>query len=270
MSLRGQGVWILGAGFLGSALAAACRVAGADVLTIDVAVPADVRADAADIKALAAGVGRVVPRVAFCCLSTRGGSSEAYRHVYEDSLRALLSAAPAVRPIFCSSVSLYPDLAGGVVDEDTPVRLETERQVCLHRAEQLALLAGGAVARLAPLYGPGRCELLRRHVAREPRLPGEVGRWLNYLHVEDAVQALMRLAQDDARGVFNLCSESFRLGEAYAMMQECTGIPAAETCSAPTKRGSADRRVVSRRYSMPTPQRFCDFVQRELHAPTLL
>ena len=270
MSLRGQGVWILGAGFLGSALASACRAAGADVLTIDAAAPADLRADATDIKALAAGVGRVVPRVAFCCLSTCGGAPEEYRHVYETSLRALLSAAPAVRPIFCSSVSLYPDTAGGVVDEDTPVQLESERQVCLRQAEQLALLAGGAVARLAPLYGPTRCELLRRHLAQEPRLPGAAERWLNYLHVEDAVQALMLLAQDEARGVFNLCSESFRLGEAYVMMQECTGIPVADACTAPTKRGSADRRVVSRRYPMLHPQRFRDFVLRELHAPTLV
>ncbi len=260
MSLRGQGVWILGAGFLGSALAAACRSAGAAVLTIDSHVPADLVADATVAKELANAPGRVVPKYAFCCLSTRGGSVEEYRRTYVGALQALLSVAPAVRPVFCSSVSLYPDTGGEIVDETCAVCAKDERQELLLCAECLALLAGGAVARLAPLYGPGRCELLRRHVAGEPRLPGSPDRWLNYLHVDDAVSALLAMACKRFSGVVNLSSESFSVREVYEYMQKCTGVRVADECSAASLRGCANRRVRSIYSFVESPRLFRDFV----------
>ena len=61
-------------------------------------------------------------------------------------------------------------------------------------AEQAVLEQGGVVARLVPLYGPGRCELLRRYREGLPCLPGAPGRFMNYLHRDDAVSALLLLA----------------------------------------------------------------------------
>lgn len=269
MSWRGRGVWVLGAGFLGSALAAACRAAGASVLTIDHTAPADLHADAADARALAVGLGRVVPHVAFCCLSTRGGDAAAYDRVYQQSLRTLLSVAPAVRPIFCSSISLYPDTQGAPVDEHTPLQPPTPRQEVLLQAERLALVSGGVVARLASLYGAGRCELLRRHLAGEPRLAGAPERWLNYLHVDDAVRALMLLAIRAETGIYNLCSESFTIASAYALLHRLTGIPVAAESAAARVRGSANRRVISHHGTVEHPRTFRDFVQSELQHPTL-
>lgn len=269
MNWHGQGVWVLGAGFLGSALAAACRAAGASVLTVDHAAPADLHADAADAKAMAVGLGRVVPQVVFCCLSTRGGEAAAYRHAYMQSVRAVLSVAPAVRPVFCSSVSLYPDAGGDPVDEYTPLPPPNARQEVLRQAEELALSAGGLVVRLAPMYGAGRCELLRRHLAGEPRLPGPPGRWLNYLHVDDAVLGLMQLAARRKSGVYNLCSESFTHAAAYEMMQQLTGVPAAAQCAAASVRGSANHRIVGARFSPESPRSFRDFVLAEMQCPTL-
>lgn len=269
MSWRGQGVWVLGAGFLGSALSEACRAAGASVLTVDCSAPADLRADAADARLLSVGVGRVVPRVAFCCLSTGGGDENAYHQVYLQSIRSLLSVAPAVRPVFCSSVSLYPDTCGQSVDEDTPIFPLNERQNVLLQAESLVLAAGGLVLRLAPLYGKGRCELLRRHLAGEPRLPGPQDRWLNYLHVDDAVQSMMHLTAQGKTGVYNLCSESFTCAEAYACLEQLTRMPSAAESSHASIRGSANRRITSCRYKMDSPHRFCDFVRAELQYPPL-
>ncbi len=269
MNWRGQGVWVLGAGFLGSALSAACRAAGASVLTVDKFAPADLRVDAADAQALSVGVGRIVPSMAFCCLSTRGGDADAYCRVYLQSLCSLLSVAPAVRPFFCSSVSLYPDTCGHPVNEDTPISPRNARQEVLVRAESLVLAAGGLVFRLAPLYGRGRCELLRRHLAGEPRLPGSHNRWLNYLHVDDAVQAMMHLAAHGQTGVYNLSSESFTCAEAYACLEQLTGMPPAEKSALASVRGSANRRITSCRYKMNSPHRFSDFVRAELQYPTL-
>lgn len=269
MKWPGQGVWVLGAGFLGAALAAACRAAGALVLTFDTEAPADMQADATQRRGLAAGLGRVVPQIAFCCLSTRGGGALAYRRAYVESLQALLSVAPAVRPVLCSSVSLYADTAGMPVNEQTAVQPHNARQEQLLQAEALALRAGGIVARLSPLYGPGRCELLRRHLAGEPRLPGDANRWLNYLHVEDAVQGLMQLAAKGTPGVYNLCSESFTCGAVYNLMQQLTGIPAATEQSPASVRGCADRRIESCLFAMQQPHRFHDFVLAERLHPTL-
>lgn len=269
MNWRGQGVWILGAGFLGSALASALRAEGAAVLTIDRSAPADLRADAAAVHALAAGIGRVVPRVAFCCLSTRGGDAACYHHTYVQSLQALLGIAPAVRPIFCSSVSLYPDTGGEAVDECTPLSPSNARQEALLRAEQLVQVAGGAVVRLSALYGPGRCELLRRHLAGSASLPGNAGRWLNYLHVDDAVRGMLQIASAGQPGVYNLCSESFTHAAVYELLAQLTGKPASATCSAATTRGSANHRIASCRFRMLNPHRLRDFVLDELQHPTL-
>lgn len=269
MNWRGQGVWVLGAGFLGSALASALRAAGAAVLTVDCSAPADLRADATDVHVLAAGIGRVVPRVAFCCLSTRGGDAACYHHAYVKSLQTLLSIAPAVRPIFCSSVSLYPDTGGEAVDECTPLSLYNARQEALLRAEQLVHVAGGAVVRLAALYGPGRCELLRRHLAGSARLPGKDERWLNYLHVDDAVRSMLEIASTGQKGVYNLCSESFTHAAVYELLAQLTGKPASATCSDVTTRGSANHRITSCRFRMLNPHRLHDFVLEEMQRPTL-
>ena len=217
MSLKGQLVWVLGAGFLGRVLATRCREAGARVLTIDAApeAGADICADAASPEAL---MGLEQPAAIFCCLATRGGTVEDYRHCYLDTVRALAAAQLAGRCVFCSSTSLY---AGG-----------SERSAILAEAEGMVLQAGGCVARLAPLYGAGRCELLRRHLAGEPLLPGPPERVLNYVHVEDAAVALQLLAEQPVVGVYAVCGESFTKEYIYRELSRVTGVPAS-TVDAP-------------------------------------
>ena len=94
-------------------------------------------------------------------------------------------------------------------------------------AESAVLGQGGVVARLVPLYGPGRCELVRRYLAGEPCLPGGAGRCMNYVHRDDAVAAL-RLLAADGEGVYNLCGESFTKGEMYARLHAAYGAMAAK------------------------------------------
>ncbi|MBQ2380383.1 MAG: hypothetical protein II295_08355 [Akkermansia sp.] len=217
MSLTGQLVWVLGAGFLGRVLATRCREAGARVLSIDVApeAGADICADAAAPGVLA---GLEQPAAVFCSLATRGGTVEDYRHCYLDTMCALSAAQLAGRCVFCSSTSLYAGVS--------------ERSAVLTEAEKIVLQAGGCVARLAPLYGEGRCELLRRHLVGEPRLPGPPERVLNYVHVEDAAAALFLLAEQAASGVYAVCGESFTKEHAYRELSRITGVPAA-TADAP-------------------------------------
>ena len=76
MSLKGQLVWVLGAGFLGRVLATRCREAGARVLSIDVApeAGADICADAAAPGVLAGLSVRILsPRGLPCCPPVHAG-----------------------------------------------------------------------------------------------------------------------------------------------------------------------------------------------------
>ena len=258
--LRGQRVWVLGAGYLGRILAERCREVGAQVLTIDSspAAAADICADAADAEVLAHVLKQEgEPDYVFSCLATRGGTVEDYRRCYLGAVRALGTIGMAGRCVFCSSTSLY----AGV----------TERNTVLQEAEQEILGAGGAVARLAPIYGPGRCELLRRHLAREPRLSGAPDRVLNYLHVQDAAEALLVLAVRGVKGVYPVSGEAFTKAEAYAMMERLSGIPAAAEDAPASKRGGTSEIIDTaqlRALGWQPSWRFIDFVRAAVPAPS--
>lgn len=226
MTLHGQRVWILGYGFLGQVLAQKCRTAGAHVQSIDsnAAAGADLCADAAATAMIAQAIeaGGGVPSVIFCCLSTRGGTVDDYRRCYLQTVRNLEAAHLLGHCIFCSSSSVYG--------------AATERTAILKECEQRVLSFGGCVARLVPLYGPGRCELLRRHLAGEPCLPGAPERVLNYVHVEDAAAALMLLAESEVSGYCDVCGESFPKSKIYAELERVTGIAAAQAEATPGRR----------------------------------
>lgn len=244
MNSAGQSVWVLGAGFLGSSLAAALRARGHSVLTLDAHTPADVQGDAADPAVLRRMAELSAPGWIVCALSTRGGGAGAYREVYAGTVAALQEVCPSARLIFCSSVSVYGDTAGAEVTEDSPALSSGPAAQVLREVESSVLRANGLVLRLAALYGPGRCELLRRHLAGEPTLPGPAERLLNYLHVEDATAAILHLLElAPAAGIFNLCSETLSHAAAYELLRELTGRPVADSASAPGKRGSGNRRV---------------------------
>lgn len=240
--------WVVGTGFLGAALLRALPHA----IGIDCAAPADVRGDAADAAVLARAAQTLAPQLVFCCTATHGGDAAAYRHAYADVVSAL---PPGARAVFCSSTSVE--------------HADGERQRILRAAEDAVLARGGVVARLAPLYGPGRCELLRRHLAGEPRLAGEGARVLNYLHVQDAVDALLLLAARGESRCYTVCGESFSKAEAYALLERLTGVPAAHADAAPSRRGcggaAADTAAI-RALGWHPARRFADFVTDTCHA----
>lgn len=243
-----KNAWVIGgAGFLGAAVAAHCRAAGWRVLVVDPACPpgaAAVAACAAEPGALERAAQLLEPQVVFFAASTRGGAAAAYRRTYVEPVLRAAELVPAAHFVYCSSCAVYG--SSGVVTEQSPTPAEPERRGLLLAGEAAVLRAGGAVARLAALYGPGRCELLRRHLAGEPQLPGEPERVLNYVHVEDAARALLLLA--GAGGVYNVCAESFTKAEVYALLEQLTSTPAARISAAPSpRRGMVNHRVCSAR-----------------------
>lgn len=260
-------MWVVGgAGFLGSRLAALCLAAGERTLVLDLRLPSAVGSDCGASSARITGLEGLCgdaacpellrraleltgpPRCVYVCTATHGAGPEQYARAYTGVLRALGDrvVGPGTRLLFCSSVSVYAEAGGGAVDESSPRTTAGGRAAALREAEDAALSVGASVARLVPLYDEGRCELLRRHLAGEPRLPGAESRWLNYVHREDAAAAL-RLMAALPPAVFNVCSESLRLGEAYAMLEKVTGRPRSPLSSRASCRGLSDRRVLSER-----------------------
>ncbi len=242
--LVGRACWVVGScGLLGSRLLAAAREAGMQVLGLDVAAGAEVQGHAADAALLAAARSRLKPEFIFCCAATHGGDEAAYRATYLELPQALRAACPEARLIFSSSSSVYGGQGGELLTECSPLRATSARARLLQEAEGAVMAMGGQSARLVPLYGGARCELLRRMLQREPELPGEEGRWLNYVHAADAARALLCLAAMPAVPVVNVCAESFTKGEVYAALSALTGLPRVAETAPAGRRGLSDARV---------------------------
>ena len=258
-------VWVVGArGFLGSALRE--RLAGESLALFDPAYREGEGGIAACVQEPGAAARAPLPDVVYFCAATHGGDAAAYRRAYLEPVQAVAAAAPGARLVFCSSTAVYE--GQGAVAEHSPTPGGTEKLRILLEAEQVALAAGGVVARLAPLYGGGRCELLRRHMAGEPQLPGPPERMLNYLHVQAAAEALLRLgaAPQLRHRVYNVCGDSFTKAQAYALLEALTGVPASREISPVGRRGLSDHRVVAERIrELYEPQAcFASYVKERL------
>lgn len=149
------------------------------------------------------------PDVVVHCASSGRGGADAYRAVYRDGLEHLRDAFSPRRLIFTGSTSVYSQVDGGWVTEDSPAEPDRETGQILLEAEKIALEAGGVVARLAGIYGPGRSVLLKKFLDGSAVLEAGGNRWINQIHRDDGALALLRLAQHEAAaGIYNVCDDT--------------------------------------------------------------
>ncbi len=166
------------------------------VACCDVTEPASVEALTPRVKG--------VPLSIYCVSSGRGGA-ETYAAVYREGLRRILASWNPSRIIFVSSTSVYGQTDGAWIDEKSPALPDRETGRILLEAEALALAAGGSVARLSGIYGPGRSVLLRKFLSDEALLEEGGVRWINQIHRDDAASALAHLGSPTvAPGVYNV------------------------------------------------------------------
>ena len=183
--------------------------------------------DSASMHRLAARIPE--PCLIVMCASTRGGGTEDYLRLYTKGAENTLEAFPGKPVIFCSSTSVYGITDGRWVTEEHNVYPTTEKRRLLLQAEQTILAAQGTVVRLAALYGPGRCILVSDYCAKGAALPGNMDRWMNYIHRDDAVSALFLLCtlRHPPRGIYNVADRTpMQLSEIYAYLSGLLGIPA--------------------------------------------
>jgi len=140
--------------------------------------------------------------VVHCASSGRGGAA-AYEAVYLLGTQNLLDHFQPGLFILAGSTSVYAQTDGSRVDEESAAEPSRETGKVLRRTEDLVLSSGGSVARLAGLYGPGRCVPLQNLLAGKAVIEGEGERVLNLVHQIDAVSALQFLAENHRQGIFN-------------------------------------------------------------------
>jgi nucleoside-diphosphate-sugar epimerase len=183
--------------------------------------------------------------VLHCASSSRGGADQ-YRQVYLAGALNLLSVFNAARVVFTSSTSVYAQTDGSVVTEASPAKPDRETGLVLREAENLVLNAGGCVARVAGIYGPGRSVLLQRFFSGEAVIEGDGSRFVNQIHRDDAALGLVQIVERDATGVFNISDDTpMTQREVYSWLAAHFGkpIPPMGPVDTERKRGVTHKRV---------------------------
>jgi nucleoside-diphosphate-sugar epimerase len=246
-------VFIAGCGFAGQATARWLHARGWEVLggthspesaTALAAEP--YRVVACDITDRAAVTALPpVEAVIHCASSGRGGVDE-YRTIYLKGARVLAEVLAPRQFIFTSSTSVYVQVGGEVVTEDSAALPERETGRVLREAEEFVLAHGGTVARLAGIYGPGRSVLLQKFFSGKAVIEGEGGRFINQVHRDDIASALGLLLESGARAIFNVCDdEPLSQRSVYEWLAQRFGrpLPPSGPIDPIRKRGWTNKRV---------------------------
>lgn len=193
---------LIGHGYLGHAVDRVFRDAGWEVLPVSLtggegSLACDVSNRSA-VEALPGG-----DFIVHCAASGRGGE-DAYRRVYVAGCRNLTERFPGVPMLFTSSTSVYGQTDGSVVTEESLTEPGRETGRLLLEAERITLAAGGAVARLAGIYGPERSVILKKFLSGEAMIEDDGRRFLNQIHRDDAARAILHLVTIRATGIFNV------------------------------------------------------------------
>ena len=169
-----------------------------------------IAADLGDRDSLVAARARLpaISLVVHAASSSRGGP-EAYQRVFIEGLANLREIFAPQRLVFTSSTSVYGQSDGSRVTESSLAAPTSATSRQLLEAETVALAGGGLVARLAGLYGPGRCVVLRKFLDGSAVIEDGGTRVLNHIHRDDAADAILAMLSDPAsHGIFNVADNT--------------------------------------------------------------
>jgi nucleoside-diphosphate-sugar epimerase len=208
-----KSILIAGCGFIGLPLARSFASSGWQTcaITRSAATATNLQREPFRVEAVniadRANFGRL-SRIAFevvihCASSGRGGAP-AYESVYLNGTQNLIDRFRPRLFILAGSTSVYGQTDGFWVDEQSVADPLGETGKILRKTEDLVLNSGGTVARLAGLYGPGRCVPLEKLANGEAVIEGEGERVMNMVHQADAVGGIRFLVESNLPGIFNV------------------------------------------------------------------
>lgn len=204
---------LIGHGYLGQAITREFRDHGWNVTPVSLSGgDGSIACDVGDREAV-----ERLPAADFivhCAASGRGGA-EAYQRVYVDGCRHLVDTFAGIPLLFTSSTSVYAQIDGCIVMENSPAIPDRETGSLLLEAEQVTLHAGGIVTRLSGIYGPGRSVILKKFLSGTAVIEEDGRRFLNQIHRDDAARAIFHLAS--MRPV--PCGEIFNLSDSTPLSQ---------------------------------------------------
>ena len=180
------------------------------------------------------------------CASSGGGDEAAYRRIYFEGTQNLIAAFPDARFLFTSSTSVYAQVDGSWVTEESAAEPTRESAKILREAEALVLSRSGIVARLAGIYGPDRSVMLRNFLAGKSVIDSGSERFLNHAHRDDIASALFSLIQGNVSGIYNVADDQpISQRECLQWLASRLGRPIAlsEATPAKRKRGDSNKRV---------------------------
>lgn len=168
----------------------------------------------------------------------RGPGAETPDQINRGGMEKLLAAVDRVGTgtlqalVFTSSSAVYGDRSGLVLGEEMPPQPDTAYGQSKVEAEKLLLKASadrgvpGRVVRLAAVYGEGFPFMLVDQIrAGKARLPGEGRNHVPTIHVDDAVQGLLRVADRGQDGrIYNLSdTDPVTLKQFYSKVHSLVG-----------------------------------------------
>ena len=209
------------------------------VRVVDISKPAQL----AECRPATAGFDAVVH-----CASSSGGDAEMYRKVYLDGARNLLETFRRSKLLFTSSTSVYAQRDGSWVMEESDAKPMRETSRILLETERLVLADSGVVARLAGIYGPGRSALLDKFLKGTSIIDPENDRFVNQVHRDDIVSALLLLLTREAEGaqIYNVVDDQPILqSECYRWLAQRLNrpLPPIGRSMQERKRGDSNKRV---------------------------
>jgi nucleoside-diphosphate-sugar epimerase len=145
------------------------------------------------------------------CAASAGGGAEDYRRLYLEgnrNLLAWLAGSPPRQFVFTSSTSVYGQTDGSVVTETSPTEPAEATSNVLVATEQLLLAAAAerrfptVILRVAGIYGPGRGHWFKQFLRGAARLEGDGARWLNMIHRDDVIGAIIAALERGTPGEF--------------------------------------------------------------------
>ena len=156
-------------------------------------------------------------------------SGTSMRSVYVDGLaNVLANLPPPKRFIYISSSSVYGQTDGGWVDEDarTEPQEESGQIVLAAEAALRRTLPSAIILRFSGIYGPGRL-LRRRAIEKGEPIVGDADKWLNLIHVDDGVRAVLAAEANAVPGrIYNICDdEPVRRRDFYTELARVLGAP---------------------------------------------
>ena len=248
-------ILIAGCGYVGEAAANCFRQAGWEVEGWTESAESAAKLSNRPYPVHAVDVTKAEPSgnfdVVIYCVSSRGGDETHYRRLYFEGAKNLLRVFPMATLLFTSSTSVYAQTDGSVVDEASPAEPRHAKGQILRETEELMLAAGGIVARLGGIHGPGRSFFLTRFL--EGVLPDQPDRLINQVHRDDILSALVLLADRRAEcraEIFNVVGDApIKASDAYAWLGSRLkkSLPTTTGAERPSKRGPSNKHVSNRK-----------------------